>query len=72
MTFVYRGLSLLALARARGIANDVPEGFRELVGRAVDAFAAVSTPIRSTPGINDDWEVRNSYHGFLQAAADLF
>ena len=72
LTFVYRGLSLLALARTQETADDVPKGFRELVRRAVDAFVPVSTPIRSTPGVNDDWTVSCSYRDTLQVAADLF
>ncbi len=72
LTYVYRGLSVLALAEMLGTQESIPEGFRELVGRATDAFAAVITPIRSTPGVNDDWEVLTDFRHVLQLGADIY
>ena len=72
LTFVQRALSMLAIARTLGLSDEVPEEFKELTGGAVDAFARVSTPIRSTPGINDDWTVGHDHHNTLRLAADLF
>ncbi|HJN13923.1 MAG TPA: heparinase II/III family protein, partial [Armatimonadota bacterium] len=72
LTYVYRGLSVLALARMLGTESTIPEGFRELVGQATDAFAAIISPIRSTPGVNDDWEIRTDYRHVLFLGADLY
>ena len=72
LTFVQRALSIFALATTLGRLDEVPESFRTLGARTVDAFVATSTPIRSTPGINDDWTIANDYSETLRVAADIF
>ncbi len=70
LTFVRRPMSMICLARKR--ADELPDRFLSLVRRAVNAFVQVSTPIRSTPGINDDWTVAVETRGLLRLAADAF
>jgi len=72
LTFVKRPLGVLALASKLKQSEEIPEDFISLTREAVDAFAKVSTPIRSTPGINDDWTVKVPNHNVLGLAAETF
>jgi hypothetical protein len=72
LTFVKRPLDMLLVAHGIPGAPPIPGEFRAVVERAADAFARMSTPIRSTPGVNDDWTVANRFHHILAGAADVF
>ncbi|HJN14381.1 MAG TPA: heparinase II/III family protein, partial [Armatimonadota bacterium] len=69
--FIRRAISLLGLAEAAGVANDLPPEFVELITDTVDVFVRMSTPTRSTPGVNDDVTVNWDYRPMLRLAADL-
>ena len=70
LTFVQRPLGAVLVAKALGRADELPADFVALLQKAVQAFVQVSTPIRSTPGVNDDWTVNISYHDVLGLAAE--
>ncbi len=70
LTFVKRPLSMICLARRQS--EELPTRFLSLTQSAAEAFARVSTPIRSTPGINDDWTVAIESHALLRLLADAF
>ena len=72
LTFVQRPLSMILVAKHTGRTNDLPPDFLTKVEDATEAFALMSTPIRSTPGINDDWTVAESNADLLQLSADAF
>ena len=68
LTFVERPLSIVCLAEKMGRPKDLPAAFLEQITKAIRAFIQVSTPIRSTPGINDDWTGTTPYHKLLELA----
>ena len=72
LTFIQRPLSMVLVAKHTGRTNDVPPDFLKKLEDATRAFALMSTPIRSTPGINDDWDVAMPYSDLLQLAANAF
>ena len=71
-TFVERPLSMILAAKKTGRTSDVPRDFLKTIENATDAFALMSTPIRSTPGINDDWTVAVSSADLVGLAAGAF
>ena len=72
LSFIQRPLNVFGLEHRMRDAPRIPEEIRSLVERATDAFVQVSTPIRSTPGINDDWTVGNRFHHLLGLAAEAY
>jgi len=68
--FVRSAVLLLGLANALGVDKEIPAEFRKLVADTVDVFVAMSTPARSTPGVNDDCTVNWDYRPMLRLAAD--
>ncbi len=66
MSFIRRPLLLVHVARKLGRMDELPQRFMQFESDAIDAFARVATPIRSSPGINDDWtvaiDVRDVFH----------
>ena len=72
VTFIERPLAMVALARTLGRHSDLPDRFLTLTRRSAEAFVQASTPIRSTPGINDDWTVALERHGLLRLLSSAF
>ena len=71
MVFVGRALAMIAIG-SRLPKSGIPADVREKTEQAVDAFVKVSTPIRSTPGINDDVIGFDSLRWLLTEAARAF
>ena len=72
LNFVERPLAMILAAKHAGRTGDIPRDFLKTIEKTTDAFALMSTPIRSTPGINDDWTVAVSSADLLSLAADAF
>ena len=71
LTFIQRPLSMLGMATKLDELERLPSGFIDRIRKAMEAFVAVSTPVRSTPGINDDWTSSISYNRLLDLGGRL-
>jgi len=70
--FIRRAVSLLGLAKALGVSDKLPPDFHKLLAETMDVFVAMSTPARSTPGVNDDVTVNWDYRPLLRLAGDVY